>query len=157
MSTVGREYSSDELENGMTQIRLELRVKRSKEKRIEEKYRLNTIEDVMRLVKIISETELNKFVRKSYGAGCFIKYNNAKNVIENSNYHNKTKDRMINFMKLASKNNLEVAKEYYADYYSNLMKCFNHLGISPITLPSRSAYSLLKNPIQYIKDINNKN
>lgn len=145
---------SDDLESGLTQIRFELRVKRSKEKLLEEKYRLYTIENVIKSIKEISEIELTKFIIKAFGRGTFVKYDIAKNTIKQSNNHSKTKEKMIFFMKIASKNNLEIAKLYFNSDYKKILKKFDYLGISPITLPSRSKDCLLYNPVQYLQGVN---
>lgn len=150
MSESDVKYSKEELEYAETQIRIELRVKRSKQKRIEEKYNVYSLSSIIKEIGIISQEELMRYIAKTYGVGSFIKFSYAKNVINMSGYHNKTKKIMIEFMEKVSKENLEAAKDMYYDKYSHIMKKFKKLKISPITLPCKGEFLFFYNPITYI-------
>lgn len=143
-------YAQEELAYAETQIRIELRVKRSKQKSIEEKYNISFLQDIIDNIMKISEEELVKYIEKTYGVGTFVNYRYAKKVIEEHNFHNKTKAIMIEFMKKVSKESLQAAKQMYGLEYSKIMRNFKKLRISPITIQSKEIYSYILNPIHYI-------
>lgn len=150
MSSSDMKYSKEDLEHAATQIRIELRVKRNKWKSMEEKYNIYSLGSIIKKIGEVSRVELVRYITKTYGVGSFVKFNYAKNVINMSSYHNKTKNVMIEFMEKASKENLEAAKDMYYDRYGSIMKKFRELRISPITLPCKSLYLHFYSPITYI-------
>jgi hypothetical protein len=80
----------------------------------------------------------------------------AQEIIELSQYKEKTKNKMQLILKQVARQSLEDVKEAYGEEFGKYMKKFNELGISPITIQKRADVDRLYNPIFCIEH-HNKN
>lgn len=150
-------YKAEDIAEAEGIVRVELRINRNKiqyEKRkcdckSETEYLMNTAE--------ISERLLDKYLRECFGTGCFVKASKAEEIIWESRYKDKTKERMCRIVRDTAKGGLQNASLHYEKKYKsfyNMMGRFNDLGISPITIKQRSEIECLEHPIEYIKNRN---
>ena len=150
-------YKAEDIAEAEGIVRVELRVKRNKVRY--EKKRTDCESEIEYLMKTaeISERLLNKYLRECFGTGCFVKASKAEELIRESSYKDKTKERMCRIVRDTAKSGLEKASLRYEkkhkDFY-NMMSRFNALGISPITIKQRSEIECLEHPIEYIKNQN---
>lgn len=150
-------YKAEDIAEAEGVVRVELRVKRNKVRYEKKKsdceseieYLMNTAE--------ISERLLDKYLRECFGTGCFVKASRAEEIIRESSYKDKTKERMCRIIRDTAKNGLQKASLRYVKRHKSfydVMSRFNSLGISPITIKQRSEIECLDHPIECIKNRN---
>ncbi|MCI9571253.1 MAG: hypothetical protein HFH97_01370 [Lachnospiraceae bacterium] len=150
-------YKAEDIAEAEGIVRIELRVKRNKIRY--EKKRFDYESEIEYLMKTaeISERLLEKHLRECFGTGCFVKASKAEEIIWESRYKDKTKERMCRIVRDTAKSGLPKARLRYGEKHNNfcdMMDRFNFLGISPITIRQRSEIECLDHPIGYIKDQN---
>lgn len=150
-------YKAEDIAEAENIVRVELRVKRNKI--LYEKKKIDCESEAEYLMKTaeISERLLDKHLRECFGTGCFVKASKAEEIIWESRYKDKTKERMCRIIRDTAKSGLENASLRYEEKHKsfyNMMSKFNDLGISPITIKQRSEIECLEHPIEYIKSRN---
>lgn len=151
-------FQDDEISSAHNQIRIELRYFSYKLSKLTAKH--SDINDFMGNLPHHSKHYISKYLNALYGKGNFLRFDLAVNLIENSHFHAHTQKALIKFMKKCSKSSFENACQEYKNKYYNLdyiIKCFNKINLSPITLPIRSPYTELPHPCQYILTHNMNN
>lgn len=92
-----------------------------------------------------------------YGTGDFYMYDDARDIILNSDNTSKTKDELLEILKVVNskKRGLDPATNGFdADYLRSHMSYFNELNLSPITISKKSykhcGEDFFPNPLKYI-------
>lgn len=147
-------YKAEDITEAEGIVRVELRVKRNKVQY--EKKRSGYESEIGYLMDTaeISERLLDKYLRECFGTGCFVKASKAEEIVRESSYKDKTKERMCRIIRDTAKSGLQEASLRYEKEHKSFrdMMCrFNALGISPITIKQRSEIECLDHPIEYIK------
>lgn len=86
-----------------------------------------------------------------------MKTSRAEEIIRESSYKDKTKERMCRIIRDTAKNGLQKASLRYEKKHKSfydMMSRFNSLGISPITIKQRSEIECPNHPIECIKNRN---
>lgn len=99
-------YKAEDIAEAEGIVRVELRVKRNKilyekkksDYKSEIEYLMNTAE--------ISERLLDRYLRECFGTGCFVKASKVEEIIRESSYKDKTKERMYRIIRDTAKNGL---------------------------------------------------
>lgn len=144
-------YAEGEIREAEGMIRIELRVKRPKIKYDGKKGRYNNTLEFLSHAGDIAEDNIPRYIKKAYGSGKFVKLKEAKQMIENSKYKKKTKEKMTEILDKVSKSNLQEVKQSYGKSFSKHMKRFNDLGISPVTIEKRSRIKEFPGPLYFIE------
>lgn len=153
MLASNKHYSAEELQSAENQLRIELRFKNQKNNELIHLYQ--DLNNLIRHIPEIGHKYICRYLNSMYGKGDFYRFDIAVAKIESSNYHTKTKLQMIKFIKTVSKGSLNDAVIKFGKEESNsLLGHFNHLHVSPITLPVRSSFRLLYHPLYYIENQN---
>lgn len=123
------------------------------------------------LISVIRYTHdaFTKFMIFMYSECNFYNYNLASKIINNSNYHLDTKENLLNYAKCCADDtkfteNGEIFKEFfgvkYSNAYSNNLKKFVNMRLSPIIIPDVLNIDNCKHPLVYMylskKDMENK-
>ena len=89
---------------------------------------------------------------------CFVKKTEAQKIIESSQYKAPTKEIMCAMLNCCmQKRNLHIVSEIFffqKKPMRQLLKRFNTLGISPITIDSKNPLQRFEAPLYYIKNYN---
>ena len=144
-------YAGSEIQEAEGMIRIELRVKRSKIKYDGKKGRYNNILEFLSHAGDIAEDNIPRYIKKAYGSGKFVKLKEAKQIVADCGYKNKTKETMKEILDHVSKGNLQGVKQSYGKDFSKHMKRFNDLGISPVTIEKRSRIKEFPGPLYFIE------
>lgn len=147
-------YPEEEIQEAEGMIRIELRVKRSKIRYDGKKGGYKDAQEFLSHAGDIAGKNIPRYIKKAYGNGKFVKLKKAKQVIEDSRYKKKTKEKMIKILDKVSKSNLQKVKLLYGKDFSKYMEKFNDLGISPITIEKRSGTGEFPGPLYFIKHKN---
>lgn len=150
-------YKAEEIMEAEGIVRVELRIKRNKVRYEKEKSNCESETEYLMNTAEISERLLDKHLRECFGTGCFVKASKAEEIIRESSFKDKTKERMYRIIRDTAKSGLQKASlDYEKEHKSfyNMMCRFNSLGISPITIRQRSEIEYMDHPIEYIKDQN---
>lgn len=150
-------YTAEDIAEAEGIVRVELRVKRNKVRYEKKKCDYESEIDYLMNTSEISERLLDKYLRECFGTGGFVKASKAEEIIRESSYKDKTKERMCRIIRDTAKNGLQKACLHYEEKHKNfydMMRRFNSLGISPITIKQRSEIECLDHPIEYIKNRN---
>lgn len=150
-------YLAEDIAEAEGIVRVELRVKRNKVRYEKMKSDCESETEYLMHTAEISERLLDKYLRECFGTGCFVKASKAEEIIRESSYKDKTKERMCRIIRDTAKNGLQKASLNYEKKHKNfcdMMGRFNSLGISPITIKQRSEIECLDHPIEYIKNRN---
>jgi hypothetical protein len=147
-------YDLTELELAAGVLRIEFRVCRPCVKRIEKKYNLTDERNFYMEACDISETKIKRMLRGIYGTGHFYKKDTVLKAIEQSNFHNNTKQRMKKFCEVANgEGGIRGALVLVENGLDTLIR-FNRLGISPVCIPRRAPVDCLYNPMYYMDNFN---
>lgn len=149
-------YSEEEIRQAEGMIRIEYRAKRAKVRTEEKKNSCMESLELLNYTPKIAEKNISRYVKLAYGSGRFVKYEEAKSMIEESGLHGKTKNALIDILKMVSRYDLQTAQMYYEKDFGKYMKQFNKLGISPITIERSARIEEFPNPLYYI-EYRNKN
>lgn len=145
-------YPSEDIENACGQLRIELRLKRPKLYSIKNTFLIKNECDLFIQIPPSVLTTLLKKLSVMYGTGDFFRLSEARQLISYSQYQRKTISSMLEI--LDNVNESRTLNCYNTDYKKKTLKKqiekFNDLGISPITLPSRSIHRTYPNLISYI-------
>lgn len=150
-------YKAEDIAEAEGIVRVELRVKRNKIRYEKKKSGYESEIEYLMDTSEISERLLDKYLRECFGTGCFVKASKAEEIIRESSYKDKTKERMCRIIRDTAKSDLQKASLCYEKKHRSfydMMDRFNSLGISPITIKQRSEIECLDHPIEYIKNRN---
>lgn len=154
---VPSEHAS-EIENAIGQIRIELREYRP-QLRINKK-KIHCGSDETALLNGSNTrpyATLCKRLESMYGTGDFWLYDDARDIIKESDYKPHIKKELLEILKVvnAPKCGLDISKNGFDyTYLKNHMRYFNELDLSPITISQKSfkrcGENFFPNPIKYI-------
>lgn len=148
-----REYSGEDMQAAEQMIRIEYRAERGKVLREIKKHGCSDPQDFLDRTAEIAAENIPRLIQMCFGSGKFVKYGEAVARIEATAMKQKTKEKMKGMLMNVVRHSLAYEQENNPDY-SKLMKRFNELGISPITIPGRSEFPCLENPMTYIRTNN---
>ena len=112
-----------------------------------------TEEDILLNANILSEDNIPRYIKSCFGAGYFTTAIKAKQKILDSSYHKKTKQSMIDMVERANSKGQTLEKikcDIGKKKFSSLMRLFNQLGISPLTIRAKANIERMENPLYYI-------
>ena len=145
-----------ELNNALGQLRIELRERRPK--LLSDKKKCHCTEsELLDGSNIRPRETICKLLKRIYGTGDFLLYNDAHEQIANSRYSKGVKRKMLNVLCAVKKRHgLDSQKNHLdPDILSGAMPYFNELDISPITLSEKKAKycseEVFPNPLKYIQ------
>lgn len=153
MSGETRNYSADDLEAAERMVRIEYRARRGKVRREQLKHACGSLQEFLEMTGQIAAENIPRYLAACYGTGEFVKFDEAARRIEASDIKGKTKEKMKRMLQNVSVRDLQYEKMYNSDY-RKLMRQFNRLGISPITVQHRSPFQCFENPVTYIRTAN---
>lgn len=153
MFNEGRGYSEDDLRAAEGMVRIEYRAGRNKVHREEEKHTCGSLQEFLGITGQIAAENIPRYIGLCYGTGRFVKLDEAVGHIESAGLKEKTKEKMKRMLQSVSKRDLQYEKVHNPDY-AKLMKQFNRLGISPVTIQHRSEFQSFENPATYIRTDN---
>lgn len=146
-------YPAEELQAAENQLRIELRFTSPKNNELIQLYR--NLDNLICHIPEIGHKYITQYLNAIYGKGDFFRFDIAVQQIEASRFHISTNQEMMRFMKAVAKSSLNDAiNKFGTDLSDSMMSHFNQLNISPITLPVRSNYTLLRHPLRYIESQN---
>lgn len=148
-----RGYSGEDMRAAEQMVRIEYRAGRGKVRREMIRHGCADLQDFLDRTAEIAAENIPRLIRMCYGSGKFVKYDEAAACIEASGMKRKTKEKMRRMLLNVTRYTLADEKENNPDY-KKLMKRFNGLGISPVTIPLRSEFSCFENPLAYIRTNN---
>ena len=144
------DYSQDELDLAQLQIRIEIRLDGRRINYLKKHGHYYILNDISE----IGYKKYKSFIKNIYGLGDFYQYSHTARIINESSYSLSTKEQMIEIIKKTSKTNLELGLQTIKKKdQSKYLNKFNHLNISPITIPRTIDIAFCHNPWSYI--INN--
>ncbi len=146
-------YSAEELQFSENQLRIELRFINQKNNELIRQYQ--SLDNLICHIPEIGHKYISQYLNAMYGKGDFYRFDIAAQMIEDSNFHSATKQKMIKFMKTVAKGSLNDAiNRLGTELSESMLYHFNLLKVSPITLPVRSNSALLMHPLHYIASQN---
>ena len=119
---------------------------------------LISIDTLVKTFRYIHES-FTKFMIFMYSECDFYDAESALQIINNSRYHLDTKRNLCNYVKCCAKDtecteNGKIFKEFfgvkYSNAYSNNLKKFVNMGLSPIIIPDMINVKKYKNPLVYM-------
>lgn len=131
-------------------IRIEYRLMRNKIKDILGRYGMDSDNDLFRKVNEIGVHDISKIIKRCFGSGDFMTYAAAQTLIDSSNYRDKKKALMYDVLAKVEEGGLDKAEKYVEKYgykIESVLKDFNEIDISPITIPGRAKVKILHNPL----------
>mgnify|MGYP004465100749 CR=1 FL=1 len=151
-----KKYPKKEIEEAEGIIRFELRLKYPMIYTRAKRINLSTVNDILLHADLIAEDNFPRYLNKCYGTGAFVKKTEAQKIIESSQYKAPTKEIMCAMLNCCmQKRNLHIVSEIFSKKtYETLLKRFNTLGISPITIDSKNPLQRFEAPLYYIKNYN---
>ena len=148
-----REYSGEDMQAAEQMVRIEYRAERGKVLREIKKQGCSDLQDFLDRTAEIAAENIPRLIQMCFGSGKFVKYGEAAARIEAAAMKRKTKEKMKGMLQRVARHSLAYEQENNPDY-SKLMKHFNELGISPVTIPLRSEFPCFENPMTYIRTNN---
>lgn len=148
-----KKYTTEEVSAAKGIIRIELRMSHLKILQEKQKLNISTEEDILLNANILSEDNIPRYIKSCFGAGYFTTTIKAKQKILDSSCHMKTKQSMIDMVERASSKGQTLEKikcDIGKKKFSSLMKLFNQLGISPLTIRAKANIERMENPLYYI-------
>jgi|GEM_PF-2908339 len=161
MENQSKKITYPDMDESQGVIRFEIQTKYRKAYNIKKKY---NIQDIGTLIKRSFEHGYEIFTQilpRMYGHGDFVRYEEAINKIFDSTFEKTIKNRMIKLVKLTCiyqsfdkalkqlKTEITPRESYY------LLKKFDDLRISPITISQYSNYDIFPNPMALINENQN--
>lgn len=158
-------YDAEEVEEAKNRIRFEVRVDGRCIAQMKKRCGYLSNEEFMNMSCWNSAKLITRNLVQMYGCGDFVSFKMAAEIIKNSRCYQQTKDILLEFITELAKLGATVDSAYEA-YLGKLkagrtlqlfeiMKHFNHLGISPITIPDElEEYQCFRNPVCYIDQRN---
>ena len=158
-------YSMEEVAEAKNRIRFEVRLDGSAIVQMKRRLGQLSDEEFMKMSDWNSAESIAKKLVQMYGCGDFVPFPKAVDIINNSRCYSKTKAVLLDFITELAKPNatMDSAYETYVNTPRNgrvmklyeIIKQFNDLGISPITIPADAVgYQCLKSPVYYIDQRN---
>ena len=158
-------YDAEEVAEASKRIRFEVRIDGRAISQKKQRNGCLTNEEFMNMSCWQSAELISKNLVRMYGCGNFVSYKTAVEIIHNSRMYQKTKDILLAFITELAKPEATVDSAY--EVYINkpngrrvlelheIMKLFNELRISPITIPDNVVgYQRFNNPVYYIDQRN---
>ena len=156
METSKKKYPDGNDASGI--IRFEIQCFKDKVKNLQNKYDTYEIADFLNMSDEIAHKLFNEYLSKMYGIGDFYKVDEAKAIINNSTYPASAKAIMIDLVdntakyKNLNKALIEFKQKHGITKANRIMKKFNSLELSPLTIPRRWDKVMILNPLAYIED-----
>ena len=136
------------------QIRFEFRLFRKKINYLLNKLKCDVEFDLINMAEAIGVDELLDRLGGLYGTGKFLKKKEAFHRIALSKHRQPVRTAMRRIIEDTRRGNLMIALENFDGDRSRIMRCFNDLGMSPITIPESWIVEEFENPITYIETRN---
>lgn len=135
--------NSKNIDNALGLLRFELRAKKAKIKRFNEKYLKRTItfnlQEFLNAAPSIAEIEIPRIVSRMVGTGGFHDYKTTKDIILASCFRPKTESLMLGILDYFSRHpkyqNLLEDLNLSRDKWNQMLKKFNEINASPISVP----------------------
>lgn len=132
-------------------LRVEIQCGKKKIKRLQTKYKINTVQGFLNNSDMIGKYVFRKYAGLFCGNGNFYKLNAVRKRIESSDFNKKTKTKLCELAeKSATHSSLQKAIEYINNKYgkdsvNKLLIKFEKLHVSPVIIPKRCKYQCLEN------------
>ncbi len=130
-------------------LRLEIQCKKPKTNTIKSKNEFDSRHLEHYLSKEISYQQLEYYYKKTIGFGDYYKLSEAIRIVRESNYSTKTKEKLINVLRLINiHRSVWRAREesrYNSSCFNRYLKQLRLLGVNPVTIPGRWKVNSLKN------------
>lgn len=139
-------------------VRFEIQCFKTKVKNLHKKYDIEDIAEFLNKSDKISYDIFNYYIPQMFGTGDFYTTEKAYEFINGSKYATKTKEEMISLVKnTAEYSNLNKAEDEFKEKHGKtklnvIIKKFNKLDLSPLTIPRRWDIDYIPNPLSYIED-----
>lgn len=152
-----KDYSDKEITEAEGIIRIEFRISSSSliHNIAKKKFKYEKTADILLNADVMAEFYIIRYIEKCYGTGAFVKKAEAEKIINSSNYKAKIKQEMNAMLNCCMQTrNLSKVRLIFKERFEPLLKRFNNLGISPVTINSRNNYNRFENPLYYITECN---
>ena len=161
--TITPEYAP-ELANARGQLRIELREYRCQLRNNKKKLHCGSDEShLLNGLNTLPFTTLCQRLKSMYGTGDFYLYEDAKDIINQSDYGKKIKKELLEILKVVNtkKRGLDTATNGFEyNYLKSHMRYFNELDLCPITISKKSykrcGEDFFPNPLKYITGDSNE-
>ena len=134
-------------------LRLEIQCKKPKTNTLKEKNRFDSRHLEHYLSEQISHQQLEYYYNKTIGTGDYYKLSEAIRIVQQSNYTYKTKEKLIEVLRVVSRHrSIWKAREksqYNSSCFNRYLKQIRELGINPVTIPARWKINKLRNIISF--------
>lgn len=140
------QYDKEILDGARGILRMEFRFYKPRLKNLKKSYPYKTVSDFFYMAEFNIEKIIKKNLRSLYLDGDFYKFNTILDMIDFSTYKDKTKNKMKNFILLATKRkNSDIAAIEFADKYGEkelktMLRNFNKLGVIPLPISIRQPF-----------------
>lgn len=140
-------------------MRFEIQCETGKLHHLKKKFKLESLKARDFFRNEIYQYVFTSYFKKVFGTGSFLKYNEARDIINCSEKLNKkNKLILLEFLKVTNKKRnvndaiLELINlGYKKDDIKNGLKMFDSIGINIVTIPRTYEFNQLKNPIEFIR------
>lgn len=130
-------------------LRLEVQCKKPKTNTLKAKYDFHSRRLAHYLSQEVSYQQLEYYYNKTIGAGDYYKLSEAIVKVQESNYTYKTKEKLVNVLKVINRHkSIWKAREksqYNSNCFNRYLKKIRVLGVNPVTIPNRWSVDMLKN------------
>ncbi|MCQ2969807.1 MAG: hypothetical protein MJ191_06840 [Clostridium sp.] len=130
-------------------LRLEVQCKKPKTNTIKAKNGFESKHLEHYLSNEISNQQLEYYYNKTIGTGDYYKLSEAIRIVQDSNSTIKTKEKLINVLRLINKHRsiwrAREESQYNSSCFNRYLKKIRVLGVNPVTIPSRWGVNMLKN------------
>lgn len=130
-------------------LRLEVQCKKPKTNTIKAKNGFESKHLEHYLSNEISNQQLEYYYNKTIGTGDYYKLSEAIRIVQDSNSTIKTKEKLINVLRLINKHRsiwrAREESQYNSSCFNRYLKKIRVLGVNPVTIPSRWGINMLKN------------
>lgn len=130
-------------------LRLEIQCKKPKTNTIKAKNKFDSRHLEHYLSEQISHQQLEYYYNKTIGTGDYYKLSEAIRIVQDSNSTIKTKEKLINVLRLINKHRsiwrAREESQYNSSCFNRYLKKIRVLGVNPVTIPSRWGVNILKN------------
>ena len=132
-------------------LRLEVQCKKPKTNTIKAKYEFDSRHLAHYLSQEISNQQIEYYYNKTIGTGDYYKLSEAIKMVQESNYTSKTKEKLIEVLRVVSRHrSIWKAREksqYNSSCFNRYLKQIRALGVNPVTIPVRWKINKLRNTL----------
>ena len=136
-------------------LRLEIQCKKPKTNTIKFKNGFESRHLEHYLSNKISYQQLEYYYNKTIGSGDYYKLSEAIRIVQDSNYTSKTKEKLIDVLRVINKHRsiwkAREKSEYNKVCFNRYLKQIRELGVNPVTIPGSWKVNKLKNIFYEIK------